>query len=62
MGYKLYTSAEYQRRRYYSGGWQKRIAEQSLATYHNTKIERENRPSKIDGFNNLFNIKSKVVN
>tara|TARA_R110002096_G_scaffold424078_1_gene631730 strand:+ start:208 stop:402 length:195 start_codon:yes stop_codon:yes gene_type:complete len=54
MGYKLYSSAEYQRMRYYSGGWRERISKQSLASYHKTKDEKENRPTKMEGFNNLI--------
>lgn len=51
MAYLRESVAEYLRRYYYSGNNQARISKQSLACYHAAKWERENRPTKMQGFN-----------
>ena len=51
MGYRRESVAEYMRRYYYSANNQERISKKSLECYHAAKWERENRPTKLQGFN-----------
>ncbi len=62
MGYKRESVAEYMRRYYYSANNRERISKKSLQCYHERKWERENRPTKLEGFNYIVDQFKKKVN